>query len=321
MQQAAKSAQTERRLALAEILDWLVEDKLADAAVAETLKKERRYYKGAQHPLAIIAEQKWKLPGAHGKLLTLDAATEWLAKRVGMDYLHIDPLKIDFGAITEVMSSAYATRFRILPVGVTGKEAVIATCEPYVREWEPEVERMIKRGIKRVIANPQDIERYQVEFYKLAKSMKGAKQTAAGITGLSNFEQLVELGKSDKQLDANDAHIVRIVDWLWQYAFEQRASAIQVEPRREQGIVRFRIDGVLHQVYQIPAEVLAAVTSRVKILARMDVVEKRRPQDGRIKTRTVDGLEVELRIATMPTAFGEKIVMRIFDPEVLVRDF
>src|SRR5206468_8188138 len=132
---------------------------------------------------------------------------------------------------------------------------------------------------------------------------------------LSNFEQLVDLGDS-KQFDANDAHIVRIVDWLWQYAFEQRASDIHVEPRREQGIVRFRIDGVLHQVYQIPAAVLAAMTSRIKILGRMDVVEKRRPQDGRIKTRTLEQADVELRLSTLPTAFGEKIVMRIFDPEV-----
>jgi general secretion pathway protein E len=321
MQQAVKSAAGEHRLALAEVLDWMVEDHLVDAAASEELKKERRYYKGTQHPLTTIAEQKWKLPGAPGKLITLDAATEWLAKRVGMEYLHIDPLKIDFTAVTEVMSSAYATRFRVLPVGVTAKEAVIATCEPHLREWEREVERMIKRGIRRVIANPQDIARYQVEFYNLAKSMKGAKKSAAGGSSLSNFEQLVELGKSDKQLDANDAHIVTIVDWLWQYAFEQRASDIHVEPRREQGIVRFRIDGVLHQVYQIPAAVLAAVTSRIKILARMDVVEKRRPQDGRIKTRTGGGLEVELRISTLPTAFGEKLVMRIFDPEVLVRDF
>jgi general secretion pathway protein E len=139
--------------------------------------------------------------------------------------------------------------------------------------------------------------------------------------GASNFEQLVEMGKSNKQFDANDSHIVTIVDWLWQYAFEQRASDIHVEPRRDLGIVRFRIDGVLHQVYQIPKAVLNAMTSRIKVLGRMDVVEKRRPQDGRIKTRTADGQEVELRLATVPTAFGEKLVMRIFDPEVLVRDF
>jgi len=289
---------------------------MADPAAAEQLRKERRYYRGTMHPLVIVADQKWKKGSTH---LTLEALTEWLAKRVGMEYLHIDPLKIDFSAVTEIMSSAYATRFRILPVAINTKEAVIATAEPALRDWEPELGRMIKREIRRVIANPLDIERYQVEFYNLAKSIKGANKNT-GVSGLSNFEQLVELGRTDKPIDANDAHVVRVVDWLWQYAFEQRASDIHVEPRREQGIVRFRIDGVLHQVYQIPAAVLAAMTSRIKILARMDVVEKRRPQDGRIKTRSNDQ-DIELRISTLPTAFGEKLVMRIFDPEVLVRDF
>src|SRR5216117_2247960 len=318
MQQAVKTVGGEHRLTLGEILDGLIEEKLISAEAAEQLKKERRYYRGTMHPLAIVADQKWKKGNA---LLTLDALTEWLAKRVGLEYLHIDPLKIDFAAVTEVMSSAYATRFRVLPVGVSAKEAIVATAEPHVREWEAELARISKREIRRVIANPLDIERYQVEFYNLARSIKGANRTASAASGLSNFEQLVELGKSDKQFDANDAHIVRIVDWLWQYAFEQRASDIHIEPRREQGIVRFRIDGVLHQVYQIPAAVLAAMTSRIKILGRMDVVEKRRPQDGRIKTRTLEQADVELRLSTLPTAFGEKIVMRIFDPEVLVRDF
>src|SRR5213593_1032249 len=317
MQQAVKTVGGEHRLTLGEILDGLIEEKLISAEAAEQLKKERRYYRGTMHPLAIVADQKWKKGNA---LLTLDALTEWLAKRVGLEYLHIDPLKIDFAAVTEVMSSAYATRFRVLPVGVSAKEAIVATAEPHVREWEAELARISKREIRRVIANPLDIERYQVEFYNLARSIKGANRTASAASGLSNFEQLVELGRSDKQFDANDAHIVRIVDWLWQYAFEQRASDIHIEPRREQGIVRFRIDGVLHQVYQIAAAV-AAMTSRIKILGRMDVVEKRRPQDGRIKTRTLEQADVELRLSTLPTAFGEKIVMRIFDPEVLVRDF
>ena len=321
MQQAVKTQVAEHRLTFAEVLDWLVEDKLVEAAAAAQVKKERRYYRGTHHPLAIIADQKWKQAAPPHRALSLEALTEWLAKRVGMEYLHIDPLKVDFSAVTEVMSSAYATRFRVLPVGLSSKEAIIATAEPYVRDWERELSAILKLDIRRVIANPLDIDRYQVEFYNLAKSIKGAKRTTSGASGLSNFEQLVELGKENKQLDANDAHVVRIVDWLWQYAFEQRASDIHVEPRREQGIVRFRIDGVLHQVYQIPAAVLIAMTSRIKILARMDVVEKRRPQDGRIKTRTLDGEEVELRLSTLPTAFGEKLVMRIFDPEVLVRDF
>jgi general secretion pathway protein E len=318
MQEAVKAGSGERRLALGELLDWLIEDKLADREVAGSFKKERRYYRGTVHPLAVIAEQKWK---SGAKVLDLDVLSEWLAKRVGFEYFHIDPLKIDFTGVTEVMSAAYATRFRILPVAVNAKEAVIATAEPYVREWEPEIARMSKRAIRRVIANPLDIERYQVEFYNLAKSVKGANKKNTGGSGLSNFEQLVELGKIGDKLDANDAHVVRIVDWLWEYAFEQRASDIHVEPRRDQGIVRFRIDGVLHQVYQIPPGVLAAMTSRIKILARMDVVEKRRPQDGRIKTRTAEGRDIELRLSSLPTAFGEKLVMRIFDPEVLVRDF
>jgi general secretion pathway protein E len=311
----------ERRLTIGGLLDWLVEDGMVEAADAEKMKKERRYYRGSQHPLAVIADQKLKSALPPNKPLAIEPLTEWLAKRVGLEYRHVDPLKIDFSAVTEVMSSAYATRFKILPIGVTSKEAVIAICEPFVRDWEKELQRITKLELRRVIANPQDIERYQVEFYNLAKSMKGAVKGSAGMSGLSNFEQLVELGSGNKQFDANDAHIVKLVDWIWSYAFEQRASDIHVEPRREFGIVRFRIDGVLHQVYQIPPSVLAAMTSRIKILARMDVVEKRRPQDGRIKTRTLDGEEVELRLSTLPTAFGEKLVMRIFDPEVLVRDF
>ena len=311
----------ERHLTIAELLDWLVEDKMMSVEDCEKIKKERRYYRGSQHPLTVIADQKMKSALPPHKLLALEPLTEWMAKRVGLEYRHIDPLKTDFSGVTEVMSSSYAARFKILPIGVTSKEAVIAVSDPYVREWEKELQRIIKLEIRRVIANPVDIERYQVEFYNLAKSMKGAAKGMAGISGLQNFEQLVEMGSGNKQFDANDAHIVKLVDWIWSYAFEQRASDIHVEPRREFGIVRFRIDGVLHQVYQIPAAVLAAMTSRIKILSRMDVVEKRRPQDGRIKTRTLEGNDVELRLSTLPTAFGEKLVMRIFDPEVLVRDF
>jgi general secretion pathway protein E len=129
----------------------------------------------------------------------------------------------------------------------------------------------------------------------------------------------VELNKSNKQLDANDQGVVQVVDWLWQYAFDQRASDIHLEPRREQGVIRFRIDGVLHPVYQLPMGVHNAMTARIKLLGRMDVVEKRRPQDGRIKTRNPRGDEVEMRLSTLPTAFGEKMVMRIFDPDSTVK--
>jgi general secretion pathway protein E len=315
-------AQPDRPLALAGVLTWLAEDGLVTAEQAEALSKERRYNRSDEHPLSVVANQAWKAAKAPHKPLDLETLTEWLAARCKLGYLHIDPLKIDFSAVTEVMSNAYATRFRILPVQVTKNEVVIATAQPFVREWETELLPILRKDIRRVIANPLDISRFQIEFYNLARSVKKAAGASSGSTsGLSSFEQLVELGKSKSQIDANDHHIVTVVDWLWQYAFEQRASDIHIEPRRELGIVRFRIDGVLHQVYQIPMSVMNAMTSRIKLLGRMDVIEKRRPQDGRIKTRTPAGLEVELRLSTLPTAFGEKLVMRIFDPEVLVRDF
>ena len=319
--QTAAEARQDHRLTLSEVLQALVSEGLVPKAEADKLIADRRLHRGDHHPLAIIADQKWRSAKPPNRILGVEWLTEWLAKQTGMEYFHIDPLKINFSAVTEVMSSAYAARFKVLPVAVNTREAVVATSEPYVKDWEKELKQMLRLEIRRVLASPLDISRYQVEFYNLAKSVKGAAKSGEQRSGIGNFEQLVEIGKTNKQLDANDQHIVHVVDWLWQYAFDQRASDIHMEPRREVGEVRFRIDGLLHPVYQIPMPVMSAMTSRIKILGRMDVVEKRRPQDGRIKTRTADGQDVELRLSTLPTAFGEKLVMRVFDPEVIVKDF
>jgi general secretion pathway protein E len=300
-------------------LKLMVADGLVARADADALARSRTMR--FEHPLDAVADQKWKSGQPPHKLMTLEWLVEWLAAKLGVPYMHIDPLKIDLGAVTATMTNAYAERYRILPVAVDRFTLTVATGEPFVRSFSEELEKILKLNVKFVFANPQDVKRYLGEFYNLARSMKRAQdQTKVDFAYARNFEQLVELGKHG-HLDANDQHIVHIVDWLWQYAFEQRASDIHIEPRRDAGLVRFRIDGVLHQVYAIPQAVLTAVTSRIKLLARMEIVEKRRPQDGRIKTVTPDGEEVELRISTMPTAFGEKIVMRIFSPDVLVRDF
>jgi len=309
----------DRRLRLDDILKLMVSDGLVAATDADELGRSRtaRF----EHPLEAVADRKWKSLLPPHKAMTLDWLVEWLAGKLGVPSMHIDPLKIDLGAVTSTMTNAYAERYRILPVAVDRTTLTVATAEPFVRSWADELETILKVAVKFVFANPADIRRYLGEFYNLAKSMKRAQDASKGDFSIArNFEQLVELGKHG-HLDANDRHVVHIVDWLWQYAFEQRASDIHIEPRRDAGLVRFRIDGVLHQVYAIPTTVLSAITSRIKLLGRMEIVEKRRPQDGRIKTLAPDGEEVELRISTMPTAFGEKIVMRIFSPEVLVRDF
>jgi general secretion pathway protein E len=312
----------DRKLHLREVLDWMVEDGMLTAPeAAKVLEDARSALRQTRHPALTVGEARLKMAKPPHHQITSVTVMEWLAGRLKLQFFHIDPLKIDLNAVTKVMSSDYAAKKGILPVEVNGSEVTIAVSEPFITSWEADLGAMLRLKVKRALANPLDIERYQGEFFNLAKSMKRAESMGVQTSGFSNFEQLVEMGKSGRTLDANDHHIIHLVDWLWQYAFDQRASDIHVEPRRDVGILRFRIDGVLHEVYQVPYPVLLAMTARIKILGRMDVVEKRRPQDGRIKTRMPTGEEVELRLSTLPTAHGEKLVMRIFDPEVLVRDW
>ncbi|OYU46115.1 MAG: type II secretion system protein E [Burkholderiales bacterium PBB4] len=299
------------------IVEWLERDGVISAEEAQRTIARCAQAESAQHALVRLASVSMRRV-SDSKPLDIETLTQWLATYSGMEYLRIDPLRVDVGKVADAMSAGYAERHKILPVAVSGAEITVATAEPFIVDWVSEVERQSRRSVRRVVANPQDIHRYTAEFFTLAKSVRAANKS--GTNNGASFEQLVELGKTNKQLDANDQGVVQVVDWLWQYAFDQRASDIHLEPRREQGVIRFRIDGVLHPVYQMPMGVLNAMTARIKLLGRMDVIEKRRPQDGRIKTRNPRGDEIEMRISTLPTAFGEKMVMRIFDPDNAVKD-
>ncbi|MGQ8880413.1 GspE/PulE family protein [Delftia sp. NA_296.1] len=300
------------------LVQWLLADGVITAEEAQRTVARCSQAESTQHPLVRLANVGVARAG-DGRALDIEELTQYLATRSGLAYLRIDPLRVDAGRVGEIMSASYAERHKVLPVQVSPQEVVVATAEPFIDDWVAEVERQARRKVRRVLASPLDLKRYTGEFFALAKSVRAAEK-AGGAASAASFEQLVELGNSSKQLDANDQGVVRVVDWLWQYAFDQRASDIHMEPRREQGVIRFRIDGVLHPVYQVPMGVLNAMVSRVKLLGRMDVVEKRRPQDGRIKTRNPRGDEVEMRLSTLPTAFGEKLVMRIFDPDNTVKD-
>jgi general secretion pathway protein E len=308
------------RLEWHQLLEWLRDDGLItpdDAA-----RVARRFGAGASSLHALV-----RLGGAGllrrgtQRALDADALTEWLAARIGRPYVRIDPLKFDFGRVADVMSVQYAQMRHALPLSMTTTDVTIATAEPFDAAWVPEIEAHTRRRVNLVLAHPEELRRYTTEFYSLTKSVRAAAKSGE-VASAASFEQLVELGRANKQLDANDQGVVQVVDWLWQYAFDQRASDIHLEPRRENGAIRFRIDGVLHTVYQVPLTVMSAMTARIKLLGRMDVVEKRRPLDGRIKTvrQAADGGgEVEMRLSTLPTAFGEKLVMRIFDPEAAVK--
>ncbi|MDO6680769.1 GspE/PulE family protein [Oceanobacter sp. 5_MG-2023] len=311
----------DRQLSLTGLLEDMRRDRLLSSSDYEqALGIRRQAGEASLHPLTLLARQNFQDARPHGKTLTEDVLCEWLAQRVNMTTCQIDPLEIDVPSVTEVMSYAFAERHCILAVRVSAEEVVVATAEPDVTSWVVDLEHVSRRRIQRVLASPSAIERYRVEFYQLANSVSRARGDHSSSGAVQNLETMLELGKA-RAPDANDEHIVNIVDWLLQYAFDQRASDIHLEPRREVAHVRFRIDGVLHNVYELPAQVGMAVVARLKSLGRMNIAEKRKPQDSRLKSKTPSGQEVELRLSTLPTAFGEKLVMRIFDPQVLVRSF
>jgi len=295
---------------------------------AELISSEEAIFAGKEikrlmlvgHPINQVANLNLKSKKLRGKILTAEILTEQFAKQQKLPYVRLDPLKIDVDAVTAVMSKAFALRHHILACEVHNDFVEVAALEPEMSDWVAGLEQILRKRIQLVIANPETVTRLQKELYTLSSSIKGASGENLQDVKVTNLEQLLEVGNVG-ELDANDQHVVQIVDWLLQYAFAERASDIHIEPRRETGNIRLRIDGVLHSVYKMPANISAAVTARFKILGRMDVAERRKPLDGRIKTKTPDGLEIELRLSTMPTAFGEKLVARIFDPTVLLRDF
>lgn len=312
---------SERKLTVEEVLSWLNRDQLISMAEEEAIKVYSGRWENREKGIVDIvcnfqAEKDTRL----NKNFSREKLSKWLASKVSLPLFHIDPLKIDVAAVTSICTQPYAERFNILPVKVEDDVITVAVSEPFIREWEKDLKHLHNKEFKRVFADAKNIKRYISELYDFSQSVKSASKKSEKYNGqLNNLEQLVELGKKS-DLEVNNQHIVNLVSWLFQYAFDQRASDIHLEPRRDQSNVRFRIDGVMHQVYQIPTPVMGAVISRIKILGRMDIAEKRRPQDGRLKTLNNE-VEIELRLSTMPTAFGEKVVMRIFDPEVLLKDF
>lgn len=315
-------AAPDRVLDLRGTLSDLVDDNLIRQEDANfLLGASRTREQSAMHPLTYIASQKLENKLHAGKVLDELVLTGWLAEKSKLPVFHIDPMKVPVAKASEIMSYQFAKRHGLLCVDVSPEHVTVAVTQPYTQDWELQLAQTVRQQIKRVVALPSDIARYRVEFYSLARSVTGAQDSGANKpSGVANFEQLLELGNV-KDPEANDQHIVNIVDWLLKYAFDQRASDIHIEPRRELSRMRFRIDGVLHNIYEFPIAVATAIVSRLKILGRMNVAEKRKPQDGRIKTKRTDGSEAELRLSTMPTAFGEKLVMRIFDPEILLRSF
>ncbi len=259
-----------------------------------------------------------KLKRVDGAVLTEDAIMQALAVAEGLSWRRLDPVELDLDLVTRTLSRPFARRHVCLAIGEQEGALVVAMAEPRDMELRESLQRITGRNIRPVVASKSDILRIISEFYGFKSTIAAAEREYARGPGSENLEQLFRI-KSDAELEATDQHIVKAVDFLLRHAAEQRASDIHFEPKRDEALVRYRIDGILHTVHTLPRAVIPPITSRMKMMARMDIAERRRPQDGRIKTLR-EGREVEMRVSTMPTAFGEKVVLRIFDPDLFLQD-
>ncbi|MFB4392785.1 MULTISPECIES: GspE/PulE family protein [unclassified Pseudomonas] len=304
-------------LDLHRVLDTLLAERRLHAAdVLAAL--ERAQQQPGEHPLETLASLDLADRAQPDAALDLDALCQWLADKAGQPYLRIDPLQVDMARTGGLISPAFAERHGILAIASDAAGVTVASAQPFQCDWETDLAQSLARPVHRVLASPVLIRQLTETCLRLSHSVQGAH--AQQRASLGDLEQLLEQGARNAS-SVQDEHIAHIVEWLLQYAIEQRASDIHLEPRRQHGQLRYRIDGLLHGVYAFPASVSLALVSRFKHLGRMDVAEKRRPQDGRLKTRLATGNEVEMRLSTLPTPFGEKLVLRLFDPEQRNEDF
>ena len=241
-----------------------------------------------------------------------------IAAEAKLEHVRIDALNLNADLIESKMSRPFAKRHRMIPLEMASGRLRVALANPFDIEGIDSFRRIAGRDVQFVVASEPDILKALTEFYGLRHSVKRAERDLTSGIDLGNLEQLVRM-KSETEIESSDQHVVNAVEFMLQHAFESRASDIHIEPKREESLIRFRIDGVLHDIQKMPKIVHAAVTSRIKTVSRMDIAEKRRPQDGRVKMNR-GGREVELRVSTLPVAFGEKLVMRIFDPQVVMQD-
>lgn len=270
------------------------------------------------HPAEVIASMEIPHFANPEAKITEKNVMEVVARTVNLPFVDLDPLKIDAKLAPQFLSRPFARRNTALIIAADDNSVTVAVADPYNRGLVDDLVQYVKRRPNLVISTPSDIQRLITDFYGFRVAVAGAEEQVSGGVDIGNLERYVKL-KRVEDIEANDQHVVNAVEYLLHYALDQRASDIHIEPQREQSVVRMRIDGVLHKVHTLPKVVHPAVLSRIKMLARMDIAERRRPQDGRIKTARGQR-EVELRVSTISVAFGEKMVIRVFDPENVMRD-
>jgi general secretion pathway protein E len=291
---------------------------LEESALDPVRPRDARAYEQRARAYDVVERLNFPHPTRKDRTIGEFEIARAVAKDVGLDFVRIDPLQLNAEFIEGRMSRPFAKRHRMLPLGILDGKLQVACADPYDLEAIDSYRRIAGREIELKVASEREILKAINEFYGLRHSVKRAEQDLETGLDLGNLEQLVRM-RSATEIESSDQHIVNAVEFMLQHAYDTRASDIHIEPKRELSLIRFRIDGVLHDIQTIPKVVHKAIVNRMKTMSRLDIAERRRPQDGRVKTRRT-GLEVELRVSTLPVAFGEKVVLRIFDPEILSQD-
>ena len=271
--------------------------------------------------MEIISSFHFDIPNKDDQKLTEHIITECVSRHLSLPFYIPDPLKLDYKIITDTFPGSFAERNMIIPVhrDKKKKKLTLAVADPFDDQMLENLRGFTGMDLDVVLSPKTDLLKTIVEFHGFKRSVDiAAKEFKSDLVELGNLEAFSRMKKLD-EIEASDQPVVQAVWFLFNYAFDQAASDIHIEPKRETSEVRLRIDGVLHRIHMMPKAVHRAVASRIKTLARMDIAESRRPQDGRIKT-TFKEAEIELRVSTVPTAFGEKVVIRVFDPEVLLQE-
>jgi general secretion pathway protein E len=288
------------------------------AAIARELR-ERGISDGAfVSPLEVIAAFRFPSRNPRRDHMDEEELCRAFGEATGMGFTRIDPLKLDARTLAAIVSKPFAQKHLMVPIHLEGGRLSVAMVNPFDKAAINNIEHATGYAVEPVLGLRVEILKTINEIFAFERSLQKAEKLRTAAFDVGNLEQLVEV-RGDQELDGSDQHVVRAVDLLLQYAFEQRASDIHIEPKRERSVVRLRIDGCLHDTHSIPKQVYPSFVSRIKIMSRLDIAEKRRPQDGRIKSVFKDS-EIEIRVSTVPVAFGEKVVLRIFDPTILLQD-
>lgn len=258
-----------------------------------------------------------KDPGLPPVWLNEEAILRAVARREGLEFRKVDPFDLDLEVTTKTISESFARKNTLVPIMIRDGELELAVFNPFRPELWLDMERVSDLPYRVFLSTRQEIERLIDDYYQFRTAIQAAEVEFMSGSEMGNLEARVKV--EEKSDPTSQKHIIKAVDYLLRSALRERASDIHIEPKRDHSLVRFRIDGILHDLHRLPMTVHLAMINRLKGVSRLDISEKRRPQDGRVQL-VLGGQPTDVRISTIPVAFGEKMVLRLLSSDTTLKN-